>query len=551
MRAKKGYIAGKRCFFAGKPFGETSFILRANIQPYPQGARVATANPIIKTKLDPLDHNKIIEYRTRVTWGRASPTDHPTASSTIDTTAAKLFLNSAVSDHTAVLSTVDVDDFYLNSKLLTPAYLKVPLRFLPPVTRAWLKVDHLPPESSILFEVYNALYGMDDAGRISQQDLIAHLIPHGFHMFRHTPGLFYHTTRSSFRFTTWVDDFLIKSDPNTDDLAHFIKILKLKYPIKFVPVATSYIGYNLNLFRHPTNPSLDSLTISMNDYATTGLRSLDFKQTSRQNSPIIYTPPSYGGAIQQATLDDTPLATTVQQSFLRQAVGIFRYYADAIDSTLSLVLSRLAVQQTKPTIATMATLDRMLNYIATYPNATIVYRPSNMQLAVHSGESYNSEPRARSRSTGFSTCGPIIYTPGSPSNSVNGPIRTTTTVIPTVVSSATEASYAALFLNAQNATVDRQTLTDLGHPQLPTIITHDNEPAGNIAHRTAKIKRSKAIDMRYHWIQDRVELGHFILKWAPGTTNLADFPSKAHPIHHFLSIRPFFVTYPSAPLSAT
>ena len=89
---------------------------------------------------------------------------------------------------------------------------------------------------------------MDDAGRVSQQDLIAHLTPHGYHMFRHTPGLFYHTTRSSFRFTTWVDDFLIKSDPTTDDLAHFIKILKLKYPIKFVPVATtSYIGYNKNL----------------------------------------------------------------------------------------------------------------------------------------------------------------------------------------------------------------------------------------------------------------------------------------------------------------
>jgi hypothetical protein len=108
-----------------------------------------------------------------------------------------------------------------------------------------------------------------------------------------------------------------------------------------------------------------------------------------------------------------------------------------------------------------------------------------------------------------------------------------------------------LYLNAQDAEVDRQTLRDLGHPQKPPQIIYDNVPAGRIANRTAKIKRSKAIDMRYHWIQDRVELGHFILKWAPGTANLADFPSKAHPIHHFLSIRPFFVTYPSAPLSAT
>jgi hypothetical protein len=290
----------------------------------------------------------------------------------------------------------------------------------------------------------------------------------------------------------------------------------------------------------------------MIDYVTSGLKSLQFKQSSKPNSPIIYTPPSYGGSIELAHLDETAPASPTQQSFLRQAIGIFRYYADAIDSSISLVLSKLAVQQQHPTLATMATLDRMLNYIATFPNASIIYRPSDMQLAVHSDESYNSEPRARSRSAGFSTCGPIIYLPNSPNNSVNGPIRTTTTVIPTVVSSATEASYAALFLNAQNATIDRQTLTDLGHPQLPTIITYDNSPAGGVANRTAKIKRSKAIDMRYHWIQDRIDMGHFKLKWAPGSENLADFPSKAHPIHHFQSaILPFFVTYPSASLSAT
>ena len=100
----------------------------------------------------------------------------------------------------------------------------------------------------------------------------------------------------------------------------------------------------------------------------------------------------------------------------------------------------------------MAKLDRLLNYIASFPHATIVFRPSDMQLSVHSDESYLSEPKARSRSSGFSTCGPIVYHHDSRTNWVNGPIRTSTTVIPSVVSSATEASYAALFINAQNAT---------------------------------------------------------------------------------------------------
>ncbi|MFN9909583.1 MAG: hypothetical protein ACK56F_26280, partial [bacterium] len=56
----------------------------------PHGAKVATANPITKRKLDPLDHSITTEFRTRLTWGREPVSDaHPTSSSTIDTTAVK------------------------------------------------------------------------------------------------------------------------------------------------------------------------------------------------------------------------------------------------------------------------------------------------------------------------------------------------------------------------------------------------------------------------------------------------------------------------------
>ena len=316
----------------------------------PANARVATANPVPISKTDPLDPTRIIEYRTRLTWGRVHhPTSHPTTSSTIDTTAVKLLLNSAISDPHAILSTVDISDFYLNSKLDTPAYLRVPIRYLPSTTREWLGVNLLPNDSILLFEVYNAIYGMDDAGRVSQMDLMKHLEPHGYRMCRHTPGLFFHDDSPSFRFTTWVDDFLIKSDPNTTDLETFINVLKLKYPIKFEPVAKSYIGYKIDLIRNPDH-ALDTLSISMPGYAANGLSELNFTATSKPNSPIVYVPPIYGGAVQFVDPDESPPATSEDQAYLRRAVGIFRYYADAIDSTLSLAISRLASQQEAPNI---------------------------------------------------------------------------------------------------------------------------------------------------------------------------------------------------------
>ena len=68
--------------------------------------------------------------------------------------------------------------------------------------------------------------------------------------------------------------------------------------------------------------------------------------------------------------------------------------------------------------------------------------------------------------------------------------------------SAFEAEYAARFMNARHAIYLRNILEDLGYPQPPTIILCDNKCAVGIATDTAQAKRSKAIDMRWHWIRD-------------------------------------------------
>jgi hypothetical protein len=88
---------------------------------------------------------------------------------------------------------------------------------------------------------------------------------------------------------------------------------------------------------------------------------------------------------------------------------------------------------------------------------------------------------------------------------INGPLSASSTRIPIVCSSVQEAELAGTFGAAKIATVERQTLADLGYPQPPTIIHCDNEVAVGIAiNRTVKHKLSKSCDMRLHWLQDRV-----------------------------------------------
>jgi hypothetical protein len=78
-------------------------------------------------------------------------------------------------------------------------------------------------------------------------------------------------------------------------------------------------------------------------------------------------------------------------------------------------------------------------------------------------------------------------------------------IIKHVMSSATEAETGALFINGKEAIPLRQTLIELNHPQPPTPIQTDNSTATGIVNKTVKLKRSKAMDMRFYWAQDRID----------------------------------------------
>ena len=63
----------------------------------------------------------------------------------------------------------------------------------------------------------------------------------------------------------------------------------------------------------------------------------------------------------------------------------------------------------------------------------------------------------------------------------NGAILIISSILPMVLASATEAELAALYYNAREACTIRTTLTEMGHPQLPTPIQTDNEVAVSLA----------------------------------------------------------------------
>jgi hypothetical protein len=82
-------------------------------------------------------------------------------------------------------------------------------------------------------------------------------------------------------------------------------------------------------------------------------------------------------------------------------------------------------------------------------------------------------------------------------------------VLKHVMSSAVEAEIGAVFINAKEGAVLCTTLEDLGHPQPPTPMETDNTTATGYSNGTIKQKLTKAMDMRFYWIKDRVKQGQF------------------------------------------
>jgi hypothetical protein len=146
-----------------------------------------------------------------------------------------------------------------------------------------------------------------------------------------------------------------------------------------------------------------------------------------------------------------------------------------------------------------------LDYLATHPDAAISYHASDMILHIHSDASnlFFSNARSRLRSLFF-------FGNKSPEHDkLNGSILNVAAIIKNVVASAAESEVGACFHNAQSCAPLRVTLTELGNTQPPTPLRTDNSNAFRILNNTIKQKRSKAMDMRYHWMTDRVRQKQF------------------------------------------
>jgi hypothetical protein len=92
--------------------------------------------------------------------------------------------------------------------------------------------------------------------------------------------------------------------------------------------------------------------------------------------------------------------------------------------------------------------------------------------------------------------------------------------------SSTEAEYVAVTNGAQEALWIRSLKSELGYNQPFITLLEDNEGCINLANNPQEFKRTRHIQVKYHFIRNHIKDGTLKLKYVDTANQLADIFTK-------------------------
>jgi len=151
------------------------------------------------------------------------------------------------------------------------------------------------------------------------------------------------------------------------------------------------------------------------------------------------------------------------------------------------------------------------HYLLGTPNYALVYDgPGNGGLLAYADSDWTSDPITRKSTLGY------VVKLASAVFSWN------TRAQKTVVLFSTEAEYMSLSDTSHQLVWVRNLFSELGIELAPILLYRDNQGAIFITSNPVQEKRSKHIDLHYHYIRDVVQLDKVELFFVEGTQNPAD-----------------------------
>lgn len=210
--------------------------------------------------------------------------------------------------------------------------------------------------------------------------------------------------------------------------------------------------------------------------------------------------------------DELPIDPT----WYRGVVGAINYAAIMTRPDLLFAMSILSAHTQAPTKLQQRMVKRVMKYVVGTKDQKLTFKADeDWQLVAWADASFATRENARSQS-GY------CFALGADNASFHAKSQKQNLV----TLSSTEAEYVALFHTVTEVVYLRRLLEELGFPQLPTIVFQDNQSTILWSLGQQNHKRTKHINIKYHYIEMLMQDAVIELEYLPTDIMRADLQTK-------------------------
>ena len=356
-----------------------------------------------------------------------------------------------------------------------------------------------------------SLYGLKQSPRCWYQELSKHLVATGFQQSKADPCVFHQWKEGKLTIISiYVDDLILLADVISE-----MKEVKRNLSVKFRMKDLGLLSYCLGI---GITQGEGWLQIQQRQYIMNLLNRFELTDAHPVSTPA-------DQSVQLVAEDG--VSGPADQRLYQRMIGSLQYAAGGTRPDIAQIVGALARYCNKPSQLHLTAAKRVFRYLKGTANLALTYRATgNDEL-----HGYSDADWAGDRDTRRSTSGHVFILS-------DGAVTWCSKRQASVALSTVESEYMALSLATQEAVWLRRLVEEMGNPDPEaTVIYEDNQGAIATAHNPVFHRRTKHIQIRYHYVREAVAEEIIKAIYCPSSEMTADILTKAIPKEQFELLR--------------
>ncbi|MEE4247441.1 MAG: reverse transcriptase domain-containing protein [Kangiellaceae bacterium] len=400
-------------------------------------------------------------------------------------------LMNVVAQDDMVIHQLDVKAAYLNAPIDHEIYLEQAQGF-----------EVKSASKNLVWKLKKSVYGLKQSGRNWNETLDDYLKERGFENSIVDPCLYTRTKKdSTVLMLVWVDDILIAgSDKETVDVVK--TEMKAKFDITDFGRLSYFLGIQFNFAQ-------SEVRMNQAVYVEKVLSKFGMTDCRPRLTPCDQN--------LQFTNDDRAI---IDVTLYREMIGSFIYLMTCTRPDICWIVTKLSQFLAKPTSEHHAYAKQVLRYLKGTMKHELVFRKSSESLSI-SGHADSDWAGSEDRKSISGYCFKL--------NENSGVVSWRSKKQDTVALSSCEAEYMSLTLALQEGLFLMQLMSDM-RPEgnfESFSLKGDNQGALALSKNPVHHKRSKHIDVKFHFIRENVKSGKVVLTYVQSSENNADVFTKS------------------------